>query len=208
MKAMANADGWCREASDDRGCGRPGNTTRTRSWKAQASAAVIVFALGTITGELATVCRSMASERSSEFSAVIGRASVIDGDTIEIHGTRIRLNGIDAPESNQVCTDTSGKRYGCGRASANFLDEFLSHSVPARCVPIGTDRYGRMVADCYRADDADVASQMVRSGWALDWPKYSNGRFAADERFARSGRLGVWSGDFEEPWVFRQRDRK
>jgi endonuclease YncB( thermonuclease family) len=36
-------------------------------------------------------------------SAIIGRASVIDGDTIDIHGTRIRLYGIDAPESSQLC---------------------------------------------------------------------------------------------------------
>ena len=34
---------------------------------------------------------------------LIGQASVIDGDTLEIHGTRIRLWGIDAPESNQFC---------------------------------------------------------------------------------------------------------
>jgi endonuclease YncB( thermonuclease family) len=33
-----------------------------------------------------------------------GRASVTDGDTIEIHGERIRILDIDAPESRQTCT--------------------------------------------------------------------------------------------------------
>jgi endonuclease YncB( thermonuclease family) len=32
-----------------------------------------------------------------------GQASIVDGDTLEIHGTRIRLWGIDAPESSQLC---------------------------------------------------------------------------------------------------------
>jgi endonuclease YncB( thermonuclease family) len=32
-----------------------------------------------------------------------GQASIIDGDTLEIHGTRVRLWGVDAPESSQLC---------------------------------------------------------------------------------------------------------
>jgi len=33
----------------------------------------------------------------------VAAASVIDGDTIEVHGQRIRIHGIDAPESRQLC---------------------------------------------------------------------------------------------------------
>ena len=51
-------------------------------------------------------------------TAIVGRASVIDGDTIEIHGTRIRLYGIDAPESRQTCRDGLGREYRCGQCKA------------------------------------------------------------------------------------------
>jgi endonuclease YncB( thermonuclease family) len=44
-----------------------------------------------------------------------GQASTIDGDTLEIHGTRIRLWGIDAPESDQLCRNQTGEHYRCGQ---------------------------------------------------------------------------------------------
>ena len=48
-----------------------------------------------------------------------GQASIIDGDTLEIHGTRIRLWGIDAPESDQLCRNQDGEHYRCGQKAAN-----------------------------------------------------------------------------------------
>ena len=46
-----------------------------------------------------------ASEASAD---ITGKPRIIDGDTIEIAGERIRLHGIDAPESKQTCTDADG----------------------------------------------------------------------------------------------------
>lgn len=140
-------------------------------------------------------------------SAVIitGRATVIDGDTIEIHGERIRFNGIDAPESSQVCRDEHGQDYRCGRVAADALDKFLAASRPTRCTFIERDRYGRFVGDCYRADGASVARWMVRQGHALDWPRYSNGAYAEDQRAAKASRSGMWQGEFVPPWEWRRR---
>ncbi|WP_454686832.1 thermonuclease family protein [Agrobacterium leguminum] len=133
---------------------------------------------------------------------IAGRASVVDGDTIEIAGQRIRFDGIDAPESRQVCRTASGEAYRCGRASADALDKFLAQSRPTFCIPKGKS-YDRVVAICRRADGADVNSWMVRNGHAVDWIKYSKGRYADEQREAKANQRGVWSGEFQMPCVVR-----
>ncbi len=54
---------------------------------------------------------------------VAGVATVIDGDTLEIHGQRIRLHGIDSPESRQLCR-LDGKPWQCGKDAANARSNF------------------------------------------------------------------------------------
>ena len=46
---------------------------------------------------------------------IAGTATVVDGDTVKIRGIRIRLHGIDAPESKQQCRRANGERWRCGR---------------------------------------------------------------------------------------------
>ena len=74
-----------------------------------------------------------------------GQTSIIDGDTLEIHGTRIRLWGIDAPESSQLCRDDETLQYQCGAKAANELDAFIARR-PVDCSPVSLDRYGCPVA--------------------------------------------------------------
>lgn len=134
---------------------------------------------------------------------VVGVASVIDGDTIDIHGTRIRLNGIDAPESRQLCLDAAGKQYRCGQQAALALADFLDAHRPTSCVEVDRDRYGRTVAVC-TAGGQDVADWLVRGGHALDWPRYSDGAYAGAEKAAQAARRGMWEGSFARPWEWRR----
>ncbi|MER8772231.1 thermonuclease family protein [Mesorhizobium sp. M0960] len=120
---------------------------------------------------------------------IAGVASVIDGDTIEIRGQRIRFSGIDAPEVAQRCDDAKGFRYQCGAKSAGALDAFLAASRPLRCTFVAWDRYGRFVADCSRADGRSVASWLVENGQALDWPSYSRGAYAAQRPKAEAAKV-------------------
>jgi endonuclease YncB( thermonuclease family) len=78
---------------------------------------------------------------------LIGQVSIVDGDTLDIHDERIRLWGIDAPESTQLCRGRDRRPYRCGALSANTLDAF-TRAKTVRCTPVDDDRYGRIVARC------------------------------------------------------------
>lgn len=136
---------------------------------------------------------------------VMGRASVIDGDTLEIHGGRIRLWGVDAPEARQPCDDADGAAYACGRLAANRLDQRLQNKTVS-CFEQDTDRYGRMVARC-EADGEDIGAWLVRQGLAVRYARYAGNAYLIEEFVARRDKAGVWGGSFTDPEDWRRERR-
>ncbi|WP_316227185.1 MULTISPECIES: thermonuclease family protein [unclassified Bradyrhizobium] len=132
---------------------------------------------------------------------LVGHASVVDGDTIEIHGNRIRLFGIDAPEAAQLCRDAGGKDYRCGQVAANALAEFLEGKTVS-CAAGDVDQHGQTVAIC-TASNLDIGDWLVRQGLAIEYAYYSKGRYRAAQDEASKAYRGVWAGDFIEPRYFR-----
>jgi endonuclease YncB( thermonuclease family) len=133
-------------------------------------------------------------------SEIAGQATVIDGDTIEIHGQRIRLDGIDAPETRQICLDSETRPYRCGQRAALALADWVGRKTVA-CEPTGKS-WGRVVAIC-RAAGEDLGAWLARSGWGLPDPRFSQ-RYAPLAAEARTARAGIWSGVFVEPWRWRK----
>lgn len=132
---------------------------------------------------------------------VVGVARIIDGDTIDIAGTRIRLAGIDAPESDQTCTDAGNRAWPCGRTATHVLIEHLAGR-PLTCQASGLDRYRRVLAVCALPDGSDVNAWMVQQGWAL---AYYSDAYRTEEAQAEAGRRGIWAGSFMPPWEWRHR---
>lgn len=135
---------------------------------------------------------------------IVGRASVTDGDTVVIRDTRIRLHGIDAPESAQFCQDASGKDYRCGQAAALALSSRIGAS-PLSCEPRDTDRYGRTVAVCRLGGD-DLNAWMVSRGHAVAYQRYS-ADYTETEAEAKAAKRGIWAGTFQEPTSYRRAKR-
>ena len=140
-----------------------------------------------------------------EAANLVGVASVIDGDTLEIHGQRIRLLGIDAPESPQYCYMPDGKKWRCGQTAALKLDEFIGDKTVS-CEKKGKDRYRRIVAVC-SANGVDLGAWLVENGWALAYERYSKA-YVEHQARARAAKAGIWQSRFQKPWEWRKQKRK
>lgn len=132
---------------------------------------------------------------------IAGPARVIDADTLDIDGTRIRLHGIDAPEGNQVCRNADGWEYACGdHATAEMVRMIEGRDVV--CGERDIDRYGRVVAVC-QIEGTDINAALVSAGWALAYRRYSED-YVAEEEHARAQGAGLWAGEFDPPWDWRR----
>lgn len=155
-------------------------------------AAVVLLILAACVGAMGAATRPASAD-------IVGRASVIDGDTIEIGGQRVRLFGIDSPESSQLCR-AENKPYRCGQQSALALADKIGERT-VRCLERDIDRYRRVVAVCYLGKQ-DLGSWLVEEGRALAFRRYSLD-YVAQEEEAQAAKRGVWRGEFEPPWEWR-----
>lgn len=132
---------------------------------------------------------------------VSGPVRLIDGDTLEISGTVVRLHGIDAPETGQSCTRSDGRRFACGLAALDGLRAFVAGQ-SVTCEGTARDRYGRLIGTCY-AGAAELNRAMVRAGLAMAFRRYSE-VYLSEEVEAFKASRGLWSGNFDPPWEVRK----
>ena len=149
-----------------------------------------------------TGSKSSSATRAGAGKVIAGHATVVDGDGIEIGGTKIRLFGIDAPEIDQYCNRADGTRWRCGQYATVELDRAVLGREIA-CTVRDTDRYGRPVAVC-RSGDVDLAEVQVKNGFAVAYRTFTRD-YVDEEDTARGTKRGIWSGNFEMPWDWRGR---
>ena len=111
---------------------------------------------------------------------------VVDADTLEMAGQRVRLQGIDAPESAQACRQATGQRYRCGDRATEALRARIGADA-VTCTIEGRDRYNRALSTCYTTDGTDLNAWLVRQGYALAYRRYST-KYVAEEDQARAAR--------------------
>ncbi len=167
---------------------RPARRSRLRSF---------LVSLLSLTGiALAAIAVQMLATRTLE-----GPITVADGDSGTIGTVRVRLEGIDAPEFNQLCRDARGAQFDCGRRARDHLRQLIAGRPDTACSGFETDRFGRLLVTCTASGLArSLNGQMVHDGWALafgahDWL----------ESDARAAKRGLWAGTFERPRDVRER---
>lgn len=126
-----------------------------------------------------------------------GHAFAVDGDTLDLAGTRVRLTGIDAPELRQECM-RAGRPWACGEAARRMLQEAL-RAGPVACAASRRDTYGRPLAVC-RVGGVNLSEHMAQQGFAV---AYLGRAYAGAEAEARAAGRGIWGASFEAPADWR-----
>jgi len=142
-------------------------------------------------------------------SAITNNIRIVDGDTIVLDGIKIRLKGIDAPESKQECISYSGAKkrtkIPCGEMATTELKAIIGKN-KINCSNEGKDIYNRQLSYCY-AGDFNINEEMVRRGYAVAEVKYDKS-CKLDEKIAKSTKEGLWAGEFEDPEKWRRRNKR
>lgn len=136
-----------------------------------------------------------------EGERLAGGARIVDGDSLNLDGRSIRLEGIDAPELAQTC-ERAGGQGPCGREARRALIELIGDDEVV-CRLAGADKYRRTLARC-TAGGRNLNAGMVRDGMAVSY-----GDYRSEESEARGARRGLWAGAFERPadWRAKRRER-
>ena len=141
-----------------------------------------------------------AEDRPVEILGSVPR--IVDADTLEVAGQKVRLQGIDAPESAQSCRQAGGQRYQCGDHATEALWTRIGADA-VTCTIEGRDRYLRALGICYAADGTDLNGWLVSQGHALAYRRYST-KYVPQEDQAKAAQAGLWAGEFIKPWDWRR----
>ena len=136
--------------------------------------------------------------------AMVG-AIVKDGNTINLGSMTYRLDGIDAPQFDQMCIDQKADPWSCGVEARDQLTKFIGNRA-VDCEDKGPDPAfkGRHVGICMvNGETASLNQWLVGQGWALNWETSAAGRFKADETAAKENQKGLWIGCFIAPQDFQ-----
>ena len=127
---------------------------------------------------------------------------IIDGDTIELNGEKIRFSGIDTPEAKQICTLDNIEIF-CGNLASIVLKEKIGNEIISCEREPEKDFFGRTLGECF-INDESLSKFLVRNGYAFAFVKYSK-KYVEDEKYAKKNNLGLWAMEFEYPWDFRKK---
>ena len=145
---------------------------------------------------------SIAADSPFDISGTVNVTRISDGDSLRSGSLRIRLFGIDAPEIKQICHNASSIKWPCGVNARDRLSELVSTAAHLECRLRDTDRYGRLVMQCF-ANQKDIGKTLVEEGMAVAYERYASDYIAVQAQARDAGR-GMWAGTFDMPEDWRK----
>lgn len=133
-----------------------------------------------------------------------GRAFIVDGDTLIINRTKIRLVGVDAPEISQKCK-VNKHVENCGEIVKLRLTQ-ATNSKDIICYSYGRDLYGRVLGECY-VEDININKWLLREGLAVYYYNKDFKSYKALETLAKQEQIGLWAYEFQTPKEYRKQQK-
>lgn len=136
---------------------------------------------------------------TTSLADVTGIGLAAQANVVSVNGAKVRLQGIDMPEPEQICRKSSAD-WRCGYDALDTLRRWI-YTKEVRCVSSTSDAYGRLSGECF-VDGYSLNARLIAEGWALVDPKLPD-RYSAEQNVARSAQKGLWSGEFVTPSEWR-----
>lgn len=136
---------------------------------------------------------------SAHAQTISGNAVALDGDSLKVGSTNVRLFGIDAPEFDQTCKKGPNV-WACGSDARDQLASLVAGQT-VDCQGQEVDQHGRMLAVCWVGHD-ELNEAMVSRGWAVAYRHFSEDYITSESR-AKNARLGIWASTFVTPSDYR-----
>ncbi len=162
---------------------------------------ILIFCLITISSQAKP---TSISGRDWDRETFTGRAFIIDGDTLTINGTKIRLAGVDAPEISQKCK-VDKHIENCGEIVKLRLVQ-TTDSKDIICYSHGRDLYGRVLGECY-VEDININKWLLREGLAVYYYNKDFKSYKILETLAKQEKVGLWASKFQNPKEYRKQQK-
>lgn len=169
-----------------------GSPWRGRSWRSRFGPSLLLFG---------AIALAIWSPSGPPVSTISGTVHIIDGDTLEMQGERVRILDIDAPETRQTCKRSDGVAVPCGQVATAALAGLIG-TRSVTCDLFEHDRYGRWLGRCSVGGD-DVANWLALHGLAIPYRSCACVAVRGLSLYTQWNERGIWATNFQVPWEWR-----
>lgn len=137
----------------------------------------------------------------SGYPKISGQIDVISANIFYIKGRYVRLYGVDAPDTDQICSDAKGSSYNCGTEAASWVRSWIDDNI-IDCYILKVTPNASDIGVCMWGQ-YDIGEALVKSGWGIANSNETK-MYVPHEMKAQKAYSGLWQGSFYTPEDWRK----